>query len=703
MLPSIAAAIGVRELPGESLSRTLANHLHGKRTLLLLDNFEQVVIAAPVLQDLLDAAPELVILATSREPLRLRVEHEFPVAPLPLPREGMAVSPAQALTWPAVQLFIERAQAIKPGFTLDPGNVAAIVAICRRLDGLPLAIELAAARVRLLPPAALLARLDRRLTLLTGGARDLPARQQTLRAAIAWSYDLLEAAERTIFARFAVFAGGFTLEAADAVCNVAGGLPIDLLDGIDSLVQKSLLRQADGPGGDTRFTMLETIREFAVEQLQTLPEAAALRQAHADAYLALAKSADWDDFAGQAELLDRLSADHANLRQAIGFYEAQGEEKLTPWVQLAAALVHFWWLRGHFTEGRQVLDRAISARGVVPDRDCAAAISGAAILAEAQGDIARAEALQEQALAMQRASGDMDGVARALTGLGEIARQRGDLATARTRHLEALEFWRRIEDKPGIAGALLDVGLIQQLEGDYAGAEPQLREGLALFRLVLDQTGEAHALNRLGLLAMSQGDLTTAIRTFGESLALWRELGNTQMIASDLHNLGEANHLSGSLEVAEGQYREALALFEELGDLRGRGFALTHLGLLALDRQDPGEANRLLIESLRLRWSAGLRGATADTLEALAEATWQLGDNELAATILRASARLREETGLARQPIYEPRFQQVAQAVGYRPTASAADDLDTLIETLTTAHSPINAATSAPRAVEALA
>ena len=248
------------------------------RPLLLLDNCEHLRDAASQTQYLLDAAPGLLVLATSREPLRLRAEQEFPVEPLPLPENDSRVSPPDALASPAVRLFIERAQAVKPGFTPDAGNVADIVAICRRLDGLPLAIELAAARVRLLSPAALLARLDQRLAILTGGARDLPARQQTLRAAIAWSYDLLVPPERALFARLAVFAGGCTLESAEAVCSAVGGLSLDLLDGIDSLAQKSLLRQEGGPGGEPRFTMLGTIHEFARERLRELPDEQELRQ-----------------------------------------------------------------------------------------------------------------------------------------------------------------------------------------------------------------------------------------------------------------------------------------------------------------------------------------------------------------------------------------------------------------------------------------
>ena len=429
---AIAAPLGVRENPGEPLLTSLMEHLKSRQTLLLLDNVEHLLSAAPQVHSLLDAAPRLVILATSREPLRLRAEREFPVTPLPLPSPRSRLTPEEALAFPAVRLFVERAQAVKTGFTLEAGNVADVVAICRRLDGLPLAIELAAARLRLLTPSTLLTRLDQRLTILTGGARDLPQRQQTLRATIAWSHDLLESTERALFARLGVFAGGATIDTAEAVCSAAGGLPIDLLDGIDSLVQKSLLRQEEGPGGDARFTMLETIREFAQERFYALAEAPELRRAHADAFLALAEDADWDDVTAQVDLLNRLEADHANFRQAIAYYESLGSSTLGERLRLVAALAHFWWIRGHLSEGRRALEAAIVAAGDVSPVARADAIAGAALLAEAQGDLERAQRLHEEALTIRREVGDASGIARSLTGLGVIARLHGDLETART-------------------------------------------------------------------------------------------------------------------------------------------------------------------------------------------------------------------------------------------------------------------------------
>jgi predicted ATPase len=659
---AIAAALGVRESPVEPLLSSLIAHLRSRDTLLILDNMEQVIEAAPHIARLLDGAPELVFLATSRESLRLRAEREYPVDPLPLPK-GARVSVEDALASPAVRLFVERAQAIKPGFVLDEANVADVVAIAQRLDGLPLAIELAAARVRVLTPAALLARLDQRLSILTGGARDLPQRQQTLRAAIAWSHDLLEAPERLLFARLGVFAGGCTFEAAEAICSAAGGLPIDLFDGLDSLMQKSLLRQNEGPGGDTRFTMLQTIREFARERFQELPEADELRQLHADLFYAFAAECNWDDVSRQGELLDHLEADHANLRQAIEFYAEQSEKGTSRLVSLVASLSYFWWIRGHLGEGRRLIDRALASPGEVDPLERARALWGAAVLAEAQGDLEQAQRHHEAALALRRQAGDSAGMAESLTGLGVIARQQGELDQARALHREALEAWRDAGDAAGTAGALLDLGVILVLEGDYQEAEPALQESLALFRRLQDESGEASALQSLGVLAMSQADLATAGDRFGESLQRWRALGNQQMIATDLGNLGEALQLGGALDEAERHYREAQALFTSLADPGGQAWMLNQLGLISLDRSDALEARRLLVESLRLRWNIGERGAAADTLDALAEATWRLGDVDFAANLTRASDSLREETGFARQPVYQERYRQMFAAL----------------------------------------
>jgi predicted ATPase len=679
VLEAIAAALDVRDVPGEPLITILAAYLRTRRTLLILDNLEQIVDAAPLIGQLIDAAPGLMILGTSREPLRLRAEREFPVAPLSVPREVPKVSLDDALASPAVQLFVQRAQAVKPGFTLDQSNAGDVVAIVRRLDGLPLAIELAAARVRILTPPALLARLDQRLALLTGGARDLPARQQTLRAAIAWSHDLLPLPERALFARLSVFAGGCTLEAAEAICTAAGGLEIDPLDGIESLVQKSLVRQEEVPGGDTRFTMLQTIHEFAAERLQDLPEAGDVRRAHGDWFLALAEAVDWSDPTRENEWLDRLEAELPNMRQAIEFYQGLGELGAARTMQLVGDLSYFWWVRGHLAEGWRIVNRALATPGDVGSGYRADALWGAAVLAEAQGDLEAARRFHEESLALRREIGDPDRIARSLVGLGVLARQRGDLKEARSLLQEALEALQRAGDASEAAGVLLQLGVIRVLEGDYAEAGPELQESLNLFRKLGDDAGSANALQSLGFLAMSTGDLATAIARFEESLKLWRALGNQRMIATDLANLGEARHLNGELEDAETHLREASELFESLGDRGGWGFAISQLGLLALDRGNAEQARKLLVEGLRLRWQAGERGAAADTLEALAAVSWRLDDAECAAELLHAAELLRKATGISRQPVYETRYSQMLTAMSTHVRSGGPLDIDSFV------------------------
>jgi len=367
VVPAIAQPLGVREIPGEPLLTTLQEYLQKKHALLLLDNFEHLTAAAPAISALLAACPGVQVLVTSREPLRIAGERELPVSPLSLPTERQArgLPPAALLEYSAIRLFVERAQAVKPDFTLSEATAADVTAICRRLDGLPLAIELAASRVRVLPPRQLLSRLDTRLKLLTGGHRDLPARQQTLRAAIEWSHDLLDPDEQTLFARLAVFSGGCTFEAAEAICAAAGELGLDVLDGLDSLTQKSLLRPDEGDDGESRFTMLETIREYGLDRLDATGDAAMVRRTHAGYFLTLAEKAE-PELTGpdQVAWLNRLNAEHDNFRSALGWLEqADGAETR---LRIVAALWRFWWMHGHLAEGRGWLDRALAGADGLP-------------------------------------------------------------------------------------------------------------------------------------------------------------------------------------------------------------------------------------------------------------------------------------------------------------------------------------------------
>ena len=404
----------------------LEGYLRDRQTLLLLDNFEQVLEAAPVVDRLLSTAAGLKILATSRTPLGLYGEYEFPIPPLSLP-DPESLPPLENLTeYAAVRLFVERASAVRPDFSLAEDNAPAVVEICERLDGLPLAIELAAARIKLLPPQALLDRLGNRLKLLTGGARNLPERQRTLRSAIEWSYELLDEGEKMLFGRLGVFSGGATLEAIEAVCDARGDLPADVLDGVSSLLDKSLLRQEEGAGGEPRFVMLETIHEFAQEKLEESGEAEAMKRAHAEYFLALAEEAEpmlWGP--EDAAWLDRLEQEHDNMRAALSWAIEHEEAELA--LRLGGALRWFWYMEGYYGEGRRWLEAALGKDGGAAAEARARALEGVGWLASSQGDLDRAQAAAEEGLKLSTEAGLGDVVAADLQNvLGEAARQRGD-------------------------------------------------------------------------------------------------------------------------------------------------------------------------------------------------------------------------------------------------------------------------------------
>ena len=646
VVPAIAQPLGVRETSDEPLLETLKTYLQSRQTLLLLDNFEHVTAAAPDVASLLAACPLLEVLATSREPLRIAAERELPVPPLSLPtaRQARQLTPADLLEFSAIRLFVDRAQTVKPDFALTDANGADVAVICLRLDGLPLAIELAAARVRILPPAQLLARLDNRLKLLTGGNRDLPARQQTLRAAIEWSHDLLSADDRALFARLAVFAGGCTFEAAEVVCADAGGHALDVLDGLESLTQKSLLRPEDGADGNARFMMLETIREFGVERLEATGAEEDARQSHAAYFLTVAEEAE-PELTGprQASSLNRLETEHDNFRAALTWMErALGAE---PHLRLVSALWRFWWMRGYLSEGRKWLDRALAAEPQVSPDIRGNALSGAGVLAESQGDYERAMVLHEEALALRRRMDDRPGIASSLTNLGIIAGDHGDYDRALELHESALAISEEVGDELGMSSSLFELGSLALNRGDYQSAGDLLNRSLALSR----KSGEASAigavLENLGILAFYQEDYEQAARLYDESLELWRQLNDSRMIANSLVNLGEVIHLQHDLSRAQTQYREALAVFQELGDKRGTAFALYQLGKLNGEQGDFPQAIALFNESLALRSEVGEKTAVIESLEGIAAVASEYGAAARGVRIFGAAEAIRTKIG----------------------------------------------------------
>jgi len=543
---TIAQALGVRERDNRPMLEHLKDYLREKQLLLLLDNFEQVAEAAPLVSELLAAASELKVLATSRMPLHLSGEREFTVPPLGLPpseRSNVQTferSNVETLTqYEAVRLFIERAQAVKADFVVTNANAPVVAEICHRLDGLPLAIELAAARIKLFPPQALLARLGSRLKLLTSGARDLPERQQTIRNTIDWSYQLLDEGEKRLFTRLGVFVGGCTLEAAEAVCNADGDLPIDIVDGIAALVDQSLVRQDEGLDGEPRFTMLETIGEYALERLAERGEANAIRQQHAAYFLKFAEENDpWPRLHAppQQHWLDRLEAEHENLRAASEWLIERGEAERGE--RLAGALLTFWIDRFHWSEGRAWLEAAMALNDTISPLTRAKVLVGTGALTSRLGDYRTARVYIEEGLALFQALSDKAAIAPALLVLGNIVLNNGEYVLARACAEECLALFQELSDQWGLVYTLHLLGHIAQVQGDLAQPVAYNKEILTFFRQIGYKAGISMNLNDQGTLAQLQDDWEHAIAFYAESLAIARDLGDKWMTALGLHNLG---------------------------------------------------------------------------------------------------------------------------------------------------------------------
>jgi predicted ATPase/DNA-binding CsgD family transcriptional regulator len=528
VLSAIGQALSVRDTGDRPLVKHVIDHLRERHLLLVLDNCEQVVEAAPLVAELLAACPGLTVLATSRVRLNLGAEHAYPVAPLDLP-DAAHLTVDEALASPAVCLFVERARRVRPGFELDAADAPAAVEICRRLDGLPLAIELAAVRAGLLTPRALLARLDRALPLLTGGACDAPERQRTMRDAIAWSYHLLASAEQALFGRLAVFVGGFTLEtaaalgagAAPAPVPASADVPPDAVDCVAALVEHGLLGVAAGPAGEPRYAMLETVREYGLERLAASGEAEAVRAAHAAWCLGLVERAQPAHYTvAEAVWFDRLAAEHDNLRAALAWAVDRGTPDLL--LRLVAPLWWFWRTRGHVGEGRAWLERAVAAGGLPADLRAkrAAALVGAADLALMAGDRRRADELLDGALAVARASGDRTALAEAVFYRGVAAGRRGEADDARALFEEALARWRELGDPAWTTGSLANLGFLARARGDRERAAALFAEAVGLGRAAGFGWGVVQALRGLGLVAADRGDHRAAMATFAEALAL---------------------------------------------------------------------------------------------------------------------------------------------------------------------------------------
>src|SRR5215831_5884325 len=623
VVSSIAKTLSVEESASRSILDSLKAYLHDRQLLLVLDNFEHVLSTAAQVADLLSTCPGVKALVTSREALHLRGERQLPVPPLALPDRSQAQSADQLTRYEAIRLFIERAQAAMPTFTVSEANAYAIAEVCHRLDGLPLAIELAAARVNVFSLQTLLARLEHRLDVLTRGPRDLPIRQQTLRQAVAWSYDLLTPDEQMLFRRLAVFSGGGTVPAIEAVIRGRGSnARLDVIDGIASLVDKSLLRQEER-AGELRFRMLETIREYALDRLRDAGEVDRFQLAHADCYLELAERAEAGLEGGgrQAEWLDDLNEDHDNLRAALSWFIRHGPADHG--LRLGSALRRFWRSRGYLAEGREWMSALLSLPAAQTRTAARAkALQAAGGFANQQGDYAEARGLYEESLTIYRELGHVHGTGWALVSLGMLARYEGNHHAARSLLEESVEVLRPAGDTEAMAAALGNLGVIARDLGETDLAESHLGQSLALWRELGDRIGIAWTLSSLAIVARTTGKLDVARARIDEGLAIWRGLGDRQNIANVLSTAARLARDQGEYAMARAHLAESLQVFKDIGDRRGLAFVLEGFAGLAADEAQAARAHCLVASAATLRRiiGAGLPPAWRTDLERSLEA-----------------------------------------------------------------------------------
>jgi predicted ATPase/serine/threonine protein kinase len=604
----IVQTLGIREAGGQPPLEVLKQNLQDSSRapiLLLLDNFEHLIHAAPTVAELLTMGPNLKIMVTSRAALHVYGEHEFPVPPLAMP-DSLAVPPVDVLSqYPAVALFVQRAVAVKPDFELNRENAAIVTEICARLDGLPLAIELAAARVKVLSPSSMRTRLASRLQLLTGGARDLPQRQQTLRAAIDWSYDLLSPAEQKLLRRLSVFVGGCTLEGVEAVCDTKSDLELDLLDGMSSLVDKSLVQHFEQAKSESRFVMLETIREYALEKLAASGEKPLTKRAHAAYCLVLAEEEAAEQSGAEGtEWLEHFGLEHDNFLAGLDWLTETGD---ADWgLRLGTALFRFWETREYLAEGRGRLGKLLKLPGAAaPTKTRARALFAAGVLAAEQGDYVSADALLRESLDISRELRDQQGAAVSLNALAVNARDRGDFATARSLFEDSLALWRELGDQKAVARSLSNLASVVKMQGDYASARSLYGECLLIFQGLGDRTGVAWSMNNQGDVAHDQGDSATARTLYEGALSIFRELGDRWGIAGTLADLGSLAREQGNCASARSLYRESIKVFRELEHKRGIARLLECFACSAAVEQEAERSLRLAGAAAALRQNIG--------------------------------------------------------------------------------------------------
>ena len=609
---AIAEAFHLQQVANRTIPQLIADRLQESGPfLLLLDNFEQVLSAAKVVAEILEACPSLKVLATSRACLRIYGEQDFPVTPLPQPS--------------ATDLFVQRAAAVTPGFRLTSENTHAIEEICSRLDGLPLAIELAAARIKMLPPSAILERLQSRLQLLTGGALDLPERQHTLRNAIAWSYDLLNESERKLFRRIAVFVGGCTVESAEAVCNASRDLGMEIFEGLSSLVDQNLIQRTDRAEGEPRFTMLETIREYAMERLTESNEGPATRRAHAAYCMVLAEEGNPQLLPpDRSNWLAQCDVEIDNFRYALDWlFQTRDLE----WAfRLCMALFRFWDMREHFDEGRARLETVLQMAGTEYKKERARVSLFIGALVTPQGDYTAAEHFLNQSLALYEELGDEPAIAAALNALGVSARDRGDYAAAQSHLERSLDCWRNLSDRLAMARCLHNLANVVKVRGDYSRARWALSEATKIFEDLGDASGAAWSINQQGDVARAQGDKAAALDLYQKALLCFRETGDPWGAARSLTDLGDIHRELGDHAAAHAAYSDALSKFSELGHQRGTARTLESCACLSLAEGFGARALTLASAAAQLRQRIGapLTHLEQQKLDATLQPAWKL-------------------------------------------------------------------------------
>ena len=637
---ALARALGLHDPGDRPLLDRIAAALGNRRWLLVLDSFERVIPAAAEVARLLARCPTLRVLATSRMPLRIRGEHEVPVRPMAVPDPRRLLPPAELARNDAVLLFLERARAVAPDLSLSEVNAAFVAEICRRLDGLPLALELAATRVKFLPLPALARGLERALPLLAGGQRDAPARHRTMRDAVAWSVDLLGDRAAILFSRLAVFVGAWTLQAAAEVVDIEGASGGPTPSGVDAvlepvleLAEHGLIRPVPRPDDEPGFAMLDVVREYGLERLETSGAALAVRDAHAAYFLALAEQgAAGLSGPDQAAWMARLHAENGNLRAALAWLLATADADAA--LRLGAALWSFWARAGHLGEGRTWLERALEAAGaeVTPAR--AKAVLALGNFALDVADYALAATRYEEGLALYRELGNPAGVASAQTGLGLVAGYRGEYERARSRHEASLAHWREAGDRRREAIALHNLGDLANAAGDVAGATARHREALVIQQAVGDVGGVAYSTLSLAEAACDGGDAATAGPLFERSLTLFEQVGDDLGVAYARLGLARVAHRLGAFSVAAAHYLAALAMRREFGDRRGLVECVEGLAGVAAVTGQAERAVRLLAAASAARETLGAplpAGARAGYEQAVASARGTLGADRFAA------------------------------------------------------------------------